>query len=61
MLVMQDRVPIKWMAPEQFHKQARQQRLYSKHTEVWTFGILDWEIFSKGDTWYMFDIVFFLR
>lgn len=37
-------IPIKWTAPEalNFGK-------YNSLTDVWSYGILVWEIFSKGD------------
>lgn len=40
-------IPIKWTAPEALN--------FGKYTslcEVWSYGILVWEIFSKGDTPY---------
>ena len=36
------------MAPEQFDKPTGERRLYTTHTDVWSFGVLVWEIFSKG-------------
>lgn len=41
-------IPIKWTAPEALN--------FGKYTtlcDVWSYGILMWEIFSKGDTPYM--------
>ncbi|TKR95197.1 hypothetical protein L596_009396 [Steinernema carpocapsae] len=38
------RVPIKWLAPETI-----QTLCYSQKTDVWSFGILVFEIFSNGD------------
>lgn len=38
-----DRVPFKWMAPE-----AIQQQRYSFATDMWSFGVLLWEILSLG-------------
>lgn len=40
-------IPIKWTAPEALN--------FGKYTslcDVWSYGVLIWEIFSKGDTPY---------
>ena len=40
-------IPIKWTAPEALN--------YGKYTslcDVWSYGVLSWEIFSKGGTPY---------
>ena len=42
------RIPINFMAPEQFDKPEGAKRIYTTHSDVWSFGVLVWEIFSKG-------------
>ena len=45
--IMPLQIPIKWTAPEALN--------YGKYTslcDVWSFGVLCWEIFSKGGTPY---------
>lgn len=40
-------IPIKWTAPEALN--------YGKYTslcDVWSFGVLSWEVFSRGGTPY---------
>ncbi|KAM7533767.1 hypothetical protein Aperf_G00000113258 [Anoplocephala perfoliata] len=40
-------IPIKWTAPEAFYSNR-----YTSKCDVWSFGVLLWEIFSGGDTPY---------
>ena len=48
MSYIQERIPFKWMAPEQIGGKSGQKRIYNQQTDVWTYGITVWEIFSKG-------------
>ncbi|CAJ0563216.1 unnamed protein product, partial [Mesorhabditis spiculigera] len=38
-----DKVPVKWLAPETL-----QDKLYSLKTDVWSYGVLVWEIYADG-------------
>uniref|UniRef100_A0A914YPW8 Protein kinase domain-containing protein n=1 Tax=Panagrolaimus superbus TaxID=310955 RepID=A0A914YPW8_9BILA len=41
---IQRRLPLRWMAPE-----ALRNRIFSEASDVWSFAILGWEVFSKGE------------
>lgn len=41
--VFQARLPVKWMSPESIFE-----CVYTFESDVWSYGILLWEIFSLG-------------
>jgi serine/threonine protein kinase len=41
------KLPIKWMPPESIDKQ-----FFNTETDIWSYGVLVWELFSRGMTPY---------
>ena len=41
-----DMIPIAWTAPEA--STSRRPRVYNEKSDVWSFGVLLWEIFTRG-------------
>ncbi len=48
-LMFQERIPIKWMPPEQLGLLKGQKRVYNEKTDIWSYGVTVWEIFSAGN------------
>ncbi|CAO4362049.1 hypothetical protein L5515_001807 [Caenorhabditis briggsae] len=38
-----EKVPVKWLAPETL-----QEKVFTHKTDIWTFGVLVWEIYADG-------------
>lgn len=38
--------PLKWMAPESISE-----RVYSKKSDVWSYGVVIWEVFARSTPW----------
>lgn len=47
--MLQASVPIKWLAPETLETITDSQPTYNEKTDAWTYGILLWEMYTKGD------------
>ncbi|KAK2156244.1 hypothetical protein NP493_1987g00009, partial [Ridgeia piscesae] len=47
-----EKIPVKWMALEQLSVAEGEKRKYDQKTDVWSFGVTSWEVFSKGEVPY---------
>jgi len=45
--VESEKVPVKWLAPE-----CLQKKLFTHESDVWSYGVVVWEVFSHGTTPY---------
>jgi serine/threonine protein kinase len=50
------RLPVKWMSPESMERQ-----IYNSKTDVWSYGVLVWELMTRGSTRYPSINSFYLR
>jgi serine/threonine protein kinase len=41
------KLPIKWMSPESIQK-----KIFNTETDIWSYGVLVWELFTRGMTPY---------